>query len=114
MFVDRFLDVRGLRLHAVEAGTGPLVALLHRFPECWYSYRRQLAPLAAAGFRAVALDLRGYGRSDKPGDPHAYDQVAIAGDVVGAIEALGAQAAVVVGHDFGAVTAWHAALLHRE
>ncbi len=109
------LDVgNGIHLHAAEAGDGPLVLMCHGFPELWWSWRHQLPALAAGGYRAVALDMRGYGLSSAPGADDAYDIVAIAGDVVGAITALGEERAVVVGHDWGAVAAWSAARLHPE
>ncbi len=109
------LDVgRGIHLHAAEAGDGPPVIFCHGFPELWWSWRHQLPALAAAGYRAVALDMRGYGLSSAPDDDDADDVVALAGDVVGAIDALGTEQAVVAGHDWGAVVAWHVARLHPE
>jgi epoxide hydrolase 4 len=104
----------GLRLHHVEAGQGPLVVLLHGFPEYWYSWRHQIPALAEAGFRVVAPDLRGYGGSDRPRDWRDYRIEALAGDVAGLIEALGEPRAHVVGHDWGAVVAWATAMLHPE
>jgi len=109
------IDVgNGIRLHGVEAGDGPLVLLCHGFPELWWSWRHQLPALAAAGYRPVALDMRGFGLSSAPEDDDAYDMVAIAGDIAGAIAALGEERAVVVGHDWGAIAAWAAAQLHPE
>ncbi len=108
------IETNGVKMHYVEQGEGPLVVLLHGFPECWYSWRHQLDALANAGFRAVAPDQRGYGGTDKPIEIEAYDQVCLAGDVAGLIEALGAENAMVVGHDWGAPVAWHTALLHPE
>jgi len=102
----------GIELELHEQGSGPLVLLLHGFPEGARSYRHQLPALAAAGFRAVAPNLRGYAGSDAPAAIDAYDQVTLAADVAGLIEALGEEQAVVVGHDWGAVLAWNAALLH--
>jgi pimeloyl-ACP methyl ester carboxylesterase len=112
----RTVDVRGLRLHLAEAGPadGPVVLLLHGFPECWYSWRHQLAALAAAGFHAVAPDQRGYARSDAPGPVDAYTVLHLVGDAVGVLDAVGADSAVVVGHDWGAPVAWHTALLRPE
>jgi pimeloyl-ACP methyl ester carboxylesterase len=106
------IATNGIELHVAEQGTGPLVVLLHGFPEGWHSYRHQLPFLAAAGFRVVAPDQRGYGDSDRPEAIEAYDQVTLAADVAGLIEALGEQQAVVVGHDWGAAVAWNTALLH--
>ncbi len=110
----RDVDVRGLRMHIAEAGSGPLVLLLHGFPESWYSWRHQLADLAAAGFRAVAPDQRGYCRTDQPGSADAYTILHLAGDVIGLMDALGERQAVVAGHDWGAPVAWHAALLRPD
>ena len=110
----RTLATNGISLHIAEAGSGPLVVLLHGFPESWYSWRHQLPALAAAGFHAVAPDMRGYGRSEAPPEVESYDQVALAADVAGLVEALGERDAVVVGHDWGAPVAWHTALLHPD
>jgi pimeloyl-ACP methyl ester carboxylesterase len=102
------------RIHLVEQGAGPLVLLLHGFPESWYSWRRQLPALAAAGYRAVAVDLRGYGRSSKPEAVEAYRMLQLVADSVAVVEALGGGTAVVVGHDWGATIAAHCALLRPE
>jgi epoxide hydrolase 4 len=104
----------GIKLHYVEAGEGPLVVLLHGFPEFWYSWRRQIPALAAAGFRVVAPDMRGYNLSDRPADWHAYDTNLLAGDIAGLIGALGEQRAHVVGHDWGAAVAYVTAMRHPE
>ncbi|MYK29072.1 MAG: alpha/beta hydrolase [Gammaproteobacteria bacterium] len=88
--------------------------MLHGFPESWYSWRHQFAPLAAAGFHAVAPDMRGYGKSDKPHEISAYNQVEVVADIIGLIPALGAETAVVIGHDWGAPTAWSAAAQHPD
>ncbi len=106
----REISANGIRLHVAEAGSGPLVLLLHGFPEFWWSWRHQLTALAAAGSRAVAVDLRGYGDSDKP--PRGYDGWTLAGDVAGLIRALGEQRACLVGHDWGGLIAWTVAALH--
>ncbi|MGB6635318.1 MAG: alpha/beta hydrolase, partial [Bradyrhizobium sp.] len=97
-----------------EQGEGPLVILCHGFPECWYSWRHQLPALAKAGFRAVAPDLRGYGRSDRPEAVEQYTIFHDIGDIVGLIDALGAKQAVIAGHDIGAPIAWQAALLRPD
>jgi epoxide hydrolase 4 len=104
----------GVRLHYVEAGPadGPPVVLLHGFPEFWYAWRRQLPALAAAGFRAVAPDMRGYNLSDKPRGRRAYSTDRLADDVAGLIRALGADSAHVVGHDWGGVAAYATAMRH--
>ena len=110
----RFVDVAGLRMHIAEQGEGPLVLLLHGWPESWYSWRHQLAALAAAGYHAVAPDQRGYGQTDRPDDIEAYDIHHLVGDAVGLIHALGEESAVVVGHDWGAPVAWHTALFRPD
>lgn len=108
------LNINGVRIHAVEQGEGPLVLLLHGFPELWYSWRHQLPALAAAGYRAVAIDQRGYGVSSKFWQPDAYRIHRMVDDAVGVVKALGEKQAVVVGHDWGAPVAWTAAWLHPE
>jgi pimeloyl-ACP methyl ester carboxylesterase len=109
-WTHRDVSASGIRIHAVELGTGPLVLLLHGFPGFWWSWRHQLIGLADAGFRAVACDLRGYGASDKP--PRGYDSMTAAADVAGLIRALGESDAIVVGHDWGAQIGWTIAALH--
>lgn len=111
---ERRIATNGVTLNVAEAGEGPLVLLLHGFPESWYSWRRQFAPLAAAGYKVAAPDMRGYGKSDKPEAVTAYNQVEVVGDVIGLVRALGYDTAVVIGHDWGAPTAWSAALNHPD
>ena len=106
----RFVSANGSRFHVVEAGTGPLILLLHGFPEYWWTWRHQIEPLAEAGYRVVAVDLRGYGASDKP--PRGYDGFTLASDVSGLIRALGERDAMLVGHDWGAALAWATATFH--
>lgn len=103
-----------VRLHCAALGPrdGPLVLLLHGFPECWVTWRNQLPALAAAGFRAVAPDLRGYGASDKPRGIASYGAEKLAGDVAGLVRALGRDRADVVGHDWGGNVAWYFAMWH--
>ena len=108
------VDANGIRVHVVEQGSGPLVILLHGFPECWYSWRHQLTMLAQAGFRAIAPDLRGYGRSDCPPDGGKYTILDYIGDMVGLMDTLGVEQAVIAGHDFGATIAWQAALMRPD
>jgi pimeloyl-ACP methyl ester carboxylesterase len=110
----RLVQVPGGRIHLAEQGTGPLVLLVHGFPESWYSWRHQLPALAAAGFRAVAIDVRGYGRSSKPADVTGYRMLAHVADNVAVVQALGEQAAVIVGHDWGAPIAANSALLRPD
>jgi pimeloyl-ACP methyl ester carboxylesterase len=110
----RMIEANGIRLHVAEQGEGPLIILCHGFPECWYSWRHQLPALAKAGFRAVAPDLRGYGRSDRPEEVEKYTILHDIGDIVGLADALGAKQAVIAGHDVGAAIAWQAALLRPD
>jgi pimeloyl-ACP methyl ester carboxylesterase len=111
---QRDVMTNGVRLRITEAGSGPLVLLLHGFPESARSWRHQLGALADAGYHAVAPDQRGYATSDAPPAVEAYDQVELAADAAGLITALGADTAVVVGHDWGAPVAYHTALLHPD
>ncbi len=108
--VHRFVEANGLRFHCVTAGEGPLVILLHGFPEFWYSWRRQIPALARAGFTVVAPDLRGYNDSDKPEGVDAYRVSVIVDDVAGIIRAFGHARAYLVGHDWGGVVAYAFAL----
>ncbi|MFE3526413.1 alpha/beta fold hydrolase [Streptomyces sp. NPDC059161] len=110
----RTIEAPAGRLHLVEQGTGPLVLLVHGFPESWYSWRHQLPALAAAGYRAVAIDVRGYGRSSKPAATGAYRMLDLVQDNVAAVRGLGEESAVVVGHDWGSNIAASSALLHPE
>ena len=110
----RTVETNGIRMHVAEQGTGPLVILCHGFPESWYSWRHQLAALAAAGYHAVAPDMRGYGQTDAPAEIEAYTLLHLVGDMVGLVGALGEKSAVIVGHDWGAPVAWHAALLRPD
>jgi pimeloyl-ACP methyl ester carboxylesterase len=110
----RWVDVHGLRLHCVEAGTGPLVVLLHGFPEFWYAWRHQIPALAHAGYRVVAPDLPGYNTSDKPPRVRDYRPQVLAQDMADLIVALGAGSAAVAGHDWGGGLAWLLAMHHPE
>lgn len=104
----------GVRLHAVVQGEGPTVILVHGFPESWYSWRRQIPVLAAAGHRVVAIDVRGYGRSSKPTRVDDYRMLKHVGDLVGLVEALDVSSATLIGHDWGAPIVWHSALLRPD
>lgn len=110
----RTLDVNGLRMHIAEAGSGPLVLLLHGWPESWYSWRHQIPALAAAGYHVVAPDQRGYGDTEVPDRVEDYTIDRLAGDVTGLADALGEQHAAVIGHDWGAIVAWETAKMHPE
>jgi epoxide hydrolase 4 len=103
-----------VRLHYVEAGQGPLVVLLHGFPEFWYGWRQQIQPLAAAGFRVVAPDMRGYNLSSRPDAVSAYDIDPLTDDIRGLIHERGAESALLVGHDWGGSVAWAIAMNHPE
>ena len=103
-WTHRSVSANGTRFHVAEAGDGPLVLLLHGFPEFWWTWRHQLAALPAAGFRGAAVDLRGYGGSDKP--PRGYDLVTAASDAAGLIRSMGEANAIVVGHGLGGLIAW--------
>ena len=108
----RLVAAHGARFHVAELGEGPLVLLLHDFPQFWWAWRSQLVALASAGYRAVAMDLRGYGASDKP--PRGYDTPTSAADVAALVRALGERDAVVVGHGISGRTAWALPALHPE
>jgi pimeloyl-ACP methyl ester carboxylesterase len=110
----RFIETNGIRMHFVEEGAGPLVVLCHGWPESWYSWRHQIPALAEAGFRVVAPDQRGYGQSDRPEAIDAYNILQLTGDIVGLVNALGADSAIIAGHDWGAPVAWHCALLRPD
>ena len=108
------VKANGIRLHYVACGSGPTVILVHGFPESWYSWRHQLPALAQAGYRAVAVDVRGYGRSSKPVRVDDYRMINNVGDMVGLVRALDCGTAVIVGHDWGAPIAWTSALLRPD
>ncbi len=110
----RLAQVNGIRLHYVDAGSGPLTVLLHGFPEFWYSWRLQIPALAAAGFRAIAPDQRGYNLSDKPRGVRNYDINFLVDDIAGLIRHLGYEKAIVIGHDWGGGVAWSVAMKHPE
>jgi pimeloyl-ACP methyl ester carboxylesterase len=110
----RTIQTNGISLHIAEAGEGPLVLLCHGWPESWYSWRHQLPALAAAGYHAVAPDMRGYGRSDAPREIDRYTIFHLVGDMLGLCDSLGAKQAVIVGHDWGSIVAWNAALLRPD
>jgi len=110
----RTVKSNGINMHVAQAGAGPVVLLLHGFPELWYSWRHQLPALAEAGYHAVAPDVRGYGQSDAPQAIDAYTMQQHVADATGILDALGAETAVVVGHDWGAPMAWNCAVLAPE
>jgi len=110
----RIVEANGIRMHIAEQGTGPMVLLCHGFPECWYSWRHQLGALAAAGFHALAPDMRGYGQTDAPQEIDRYTLLHLLGDMVGLLDALDIERAVIVGHDWGAPVTWLAAQLRPD
>ena len=111
---EGYADVGDVTLHYVEAGDGPLIVLLHGFPEFWFGWRLQIAPLAATGFRVVAPDLRGYNLSSRPDGVEAYTADRLADDIVGLVRERGAESALLVGHDWGGTVAWTMAMNHPE
>jgi pimeloyl-ACP methyl ester carboxylesterase len=111
-WTHRDVHANGTRFHVVEAGAGPLILLLHGFPQLWWAWRAQIPALADAGYRVVAADLRGYGGSDKP--PRGYDAPTLAADVAGLVRALGERDAVIVGHDWGGHLGFVVAALHPD
>jgi pimeloyl-ACP methyl ester carboxylesterase len=110
----RTIQTNGINLHIAEAGDGPLVLLIHGWPELWYSWRHQLPAVAAAGYHAVAPDVRGYGQSDCPQPIEAYSLKNMLPDFTGILDALGEKTAVIVGHDWGSALAWNSAALFPE
>ena len=111
-----FIEANGIRIHTAQSGPvdGPLIVLLHGFPEYWRAWTKQIEPLAEAGFRVVVPDQRGYNLSDKPKGVKAYRIGTLAADVVGLIDALGREKAVLAGHDWGAVVAWQTAIQYPQ
>lgn len=107
----RFIESNGIRMHIAEQG---LVILCHGFPECWYVWRHQIEALAAAGYRVVAPDQRGYGLTEQPLEITQYHILNLAADIVGLVHALGEEKAIIAGHDWGAVVAWTCAVLRPD
>src|SRR3954454_19990110 len=114
MSSSRTISANGIEIFLLEQGEGPLVVLCHGWPESWYSWRHQIAALAAAGFHVVAPDMRGYGKSDMPKAVDQYTLFHLVGDMVGILDALEARTAVIVGHDLGARVAWQAAQMRPD
>ena len=110
----RTIQTNGINMHVAEKGAGPLVILCHGFPESWYSWRHQIEALAAAGFHVVAPDMRGYGQTDIPKAIDQFTLLHLVGDIIGLIDAIGVDTAVIAGHDWGAPVAWNAALLRPD
>src|SRR5215468_3019344 len=114
MSSSRTIPVNGIDMFLLEQGEGPLVVLCHGWPELSYSWRHQIPALAAAGFHVVAPDMRGFGRTTAPSDIEAYTIIHNVGDMVALVAALGETRAVIVGHDWGAPVAWHAAMMRPD
>jgi pimeloyl-ACP methyl ester carboxylesterase len=110
----RFVQVNGIKMHIAEQGEGPLVILVHGFPELWYNWRHALPALAAAGYHAVAPDMRGYGQTDAPPNIEDYTQLQFVGDMVGLVHALGYEQAVIAGHDWGSPVASNSANMRPD
>lgn len=113
-FKSGVVNTNGIEIHYAEYGEGPLVIFCHGWPESWYSWRHQLRAIGSAGYRAVALHMRGYGRSSRPENIEAYSITNLVGDVAGCVAGLGASEAVVVGHDWGGPVAWYSALMRPD
>ena len=113
-FKEGVVYANGIELHYVEHGSGPLVLFCHGWPESWYSWRHQLQTVGDAGYRAVALHMRGYGKTTQPEDVEAYTISSLVGDVVGSVAGLGESEAIVVGHDWGGPVAWYSALMRPD
>jgi pimeloyl-ACP methyl ester carboxylesterase len=111
---SRTISANGIEIFLLEQGEGPLVLLCHGWPELSYSWRHQIPALAAAGFRVAAPDMRGFGRTSAPAEIDAYSIFDTVGDMVALVTALGEKQAVIVGHDWGAPVAWHAAMLRPD
>jgi pimeloyl-ACP methyl ester carboxylesterase len=109
-----FVNTNGIRLRVALTGTGPLIVLVHGWPESWYSWRHQIPALAAAGYRVAAIDVRGYGGSDKPHAIEAYAIKDMCADVADVIECLGEKQAILIGHDWGAPIVWNTALFFPD
>lgn len=110
----RFVESNGIQMRIAEMGEGPLVILVHGWPESWYSWRHQMRALADAGYHAVAPDMRGYGKTDKPRAVEDYDIKQLSADLAGLVDALGEETAILIGHDWGSIVTWNSMLLHPE
>ncbi len=108
------IATNGVTIHAVELGSGPAVLFCHGFPDTWRGWRRQMEAVGAAGYRALSLDMRGYGGSSAPDSAELYTPFHTVGDLIGVLDALGVSTATIVGHDFGASVAWNAAMMRPD
>jgi pimeloyl-ACP methyl ester carboxylesterase len=114
LFKEYDINANGITLHVTEQGDGPAVLFCHGFPDTSYTWRRQMEAVATAGYRAIAPDMRGYGRSSAPADATLYTPLQTVGDLVGLLDALKIPSAVLVGHDWGATHVWQAALMRPD
>jgi pimeloyl-ACP methyl ester carboxylesterase len=111
----RRIESNGINMRIAEMGdSGPLVLLAHGWPESWYSWRHQITVLAKAGYRVVAPDMRGYGETDAPAEVGAYDIERLTADMVGILDALGEETAIMVGHDWGSIVAWYSVMMYPK
>lgn len=110
----RMIETNGIKIHIAEQGTGPLVILLHGFPELGYSWTHQMPAIADAGFHVVAPDQRGFGKTDCPPNIDDYNMLKLVGDVIGLVHKLSEKKAIIIGHDWGSPVAWHCALLRPD
>lgn len=110
----RMVETNGIKLRVAEAGQGPLVILIHGWPESWYSWRHQIPVIAAAGYHVIAPDMRGYGGSDKPAAVEDYDITHLSADIVGLVDSMGERQAILIGHDWGSIVTWNSVLLHPD
>lgn len=110
----RMVETNGIKLRVAEMGEGPLVILVHGWPESWYSWRHQIPAIAAAGYHVIAPDMRGFGKSDKPPAVEDYDIKHTTADIVGLIDAMGEKKAILIGHDWGSIVTWNSVLLHPD
>ena len=108
------VETNGIKLRVAEMGKGPLVILIHGWPESWYSWRDQIPAIAAAGYHVIAPDMRGYGGSDKPAAVEDYDIKHLSADIVGLVDAMGEKRAILIGHDWGSIVTWNSVLLHPD
>jgi|TARA_B110000238_G_scaffold47945_1_gene52105 pimeloyl-ACP methyl ester carboxylesterase len=111
---SKFINTNGIKIHAKIEGSGPLVILVHGCPESWFSWRKQISVIADAGYTVAAIDVRGYGQSDKPYPINEYSLKKLANDIVGIIDALNFETAILIGRDWGGPIVWHTALLHED
>lgn len=110
-----FVETNGIRMRVATAGdTGPLVIMVHGWPESWYSWRHQMRALAEAGYRVLVPDMRGYGATEAPAAVEDYNIIELAADIVGLLDSTGEQQAILIGHDWGSIVSWNTVLLHPE